>query len=97
MIVEVGDFELTAPRGPQGRDDIGRLLVVEVKAGDRVTRGRLRRLLNDGAYAAGQVKVDDAILIGISHLVGEDNGPLVTLRRLQQRCAKSLTIKNVIT
>jgi hypothetical protein len=56
MIVEVGDFELTAPRGPQGRDDIGRLLVVEVKAGDRVTRGRLRRLLNDGAYATGQVK-----------------------------------------
>ena len=46
--VDVGDLQLAARRGLQVAGDVDHLVVVEIEAGDRVVRLRLRRAFPRG-------------------------------------------------
>ena len=84
--VDVGDLELAARRRLQRRGDVEHLVVVEVQAGHRVRRLRLRRLLLEADRAAVGVELDDAVALGIADLVAEHGGAASRARR---RCAGS--------
>ena len=60
-------------------------VVVEVEAGHRVARLRLRRLLLDAHRRALRVELDHAVALGILHRIGEDRG--AALARARPRCS----------
>src|SRR5260221_9714916 len=70
LVVEIGDLELAARRRLQSRGNLGDLLVVEIETGDRIVRGRARRLLDKGTDAAVRGKVDHAILARLAGPIG---------------------------
>src|SRR5204863_6542582 len=95
-IVEIGDFELAPRRRLQPARDVDDLVVVEIKAGDGPMRARPRRLLLDRDGPPGRVEFDDAIELGVAHLIGEDGRAQARARRVLQQSREATAIKDVV-
>ena len=73
-LVERGDLELAAGRGPDLMSLGGHVARVEVQAGDGVGALGLGGLLLDGDGPPLAVELDDAEALGVVHVVAEDRG-----------------------
>src|SRR5262249_2169880 len=86
--IDVRDFELTALRGRELGRDLHHVGSVEVEAGDRVTRGRVPRLLDDRHRPAGGIEIDRSERFRVGYLVDEHTGAVVLLGGMRQHAAE---------
>ena len=95
--VDVGDLELAARRRLEVVRNLDDLVVEEIQPCHRERRLRGLRLLFEADRAPVGVELDDAVALGIAHLVAE-HGRAVFLRGgALQRFGKAGTVKDVVS
>lgn len=97
-LVERGDLELAAGRGPHLVRLGGHVARVEVQAGDGVGALGLRWLLLDGDGTALPVELHDAEALGVVHVVAEDRGAarLCVLHGARQVARQAVAVEDVV-
>ena len=97
-LVERGDLELAAGRGPDLMSLGGHVARVEVQAGDGVGALGLGGLLLDGDGPPLAVELHDAEALGVVHVVAEDRGTarLRVLDGLLQVAAEAVAVEDVV-
>lgn len=97
-LVERGDLELAAGRGPHLVRLGGHVARVEVQAGDGVGALGLRWLLLDGDGTALPVELHDAEALGVVHVVAEDRGAarLCVLHGARQMARQAVAVEDVV-
>ena len=97
--VQVCDLQLTSRRGPDPLGVLDHVLVVEVQAGHRVMRLRMRRLLLDGHGLLVLVELDHAITLRIVHVIAEHARTFTGLglrHGLTQGRAQAIAVEDVV-
>ena len=97
-LVERGDLELAAGRGPHFVRLGGDVARVEVQAGDGVGALGLGGLLLDGDGPALPVELHDAEALGVVHVVAEDRGAarLGVLDGARQVAGQAVAVEDVV-
>ena len=97
-LVERGDLQLAAGRGPYLMRLGGHVARVEVQAGDGVGALGLGGLLLDGDGTALPVELHDAEALGVVHVVAEDRGAarLGVLDGARQVAGKAVAVEDVV-
>ena len=97
-LVERGDLELAAGRGPDLMSLGGHVARVEVQAGDGVGALGLRWLLLDGDGPALAVELHDAEALGVVDVVAEDRGAarLRVLHGARQVAGQAVAVEDVV-
>ena len=97
-LVERGDLQLAAGRGPDLMRLGGHVARVEVQAGDGVARLGLGGLLLDGDGPPLAVELHDAEALGVVHVVAEDRGAarLCVLDGARQVARKAVAVEDVV-
>lgn len=97
-LVERGDLQLAAGRGPDLVGLGGDVARVEVQSGDGVGALGLGGLLLDGDGTALAVELHDAEALGVVHVVAEDRGPtgLGVLHGARQVARQAVAVENVV-
>ena len=97
-LVERGDLQLAAGRGPHLMRLGGDVARVEVQAGDGVGALGLRGLLLDGDGPALAVELHDAEALGVVHVVAEDRGAtgLCVLDGARQVARQAVAVEDVV-
>ena len=97
-LVERGDLQLAAGRGPHLVRLGGHVARVEVQAGDGVGALGALGLLLDGDGPALAVELHDAEALGVVHVVAEDRGAarLRVLDGLLQVAAEAVAVEDVV-
>jgi hypothetical protein len=72
--VDGGDFKFTASGGLEVLGDGDHIVVIDVEAGHGVMAFWLGGFFLDGNGLAGRVELDDAVALGVMHVVAEDDG-----------------------
>ena len=98
-LVERGDLQLAAGRGPDlvGLGD--HVARIEVQAGDGVGALGIGGLLLDGDGPPLRIELHDAEALGVVHVVAEDRGPtgLCVLDGARQVARQAVAIEDVVT
>lgn len=97
-LVERGDLQLAAGRGPHLMGLGGDVARVEVQAGDGVGALGALGLLLDGDGPPLRIELDDAEALGVVHVVAEDRGAarLRVLDGLLQVARKAVAVEDVV-
>ena len=97
-LVERGDLQLAAGRGPHLMRLGGHVARVEVQAGDGVGALGALGLLLDGDGPPLAVELDDAEALGVVHVVAEDRGAarLRVLDGLLEVAAEAVAVEDVV-
>ena len=97
-LVERGDLQLAAGRGPHLVRLGGHVARVEVQAGDGVGALGLGGLLLDGDGPPLAVELHDAEALGVVHVVAEDRGPprLGVLDGARQVAGQAVSVEDVV-
>lgn len=97
-LVERGDLQLAAGRGPHLVRLGGHVARVEVQAGDGVARLGLGGLLLDGDGPPLAVELHDAEALGVVHVVAEDRGAtrLCVLDGARQVARQAVAVEDVV-
>ena len=97
-LVERGDLQLAAGRGPYLARLGGHVARVEVQAGDGVGALGLGGLLLDGHGPPPRVELHDAEALGVVHVVAEDRGPprLGVLDGARQVAGQAVSVEDVV-
>ena len=97
-LVERGDLQLPAGRGPHLVRLGGHVARVEVQAGDGVGALGLGGLLLDGDGPPLAVELHDAEALGVVHVVAEDRGPprLGVLDGARQVAGQAVAVEDVV-
>src|SRR5580704_2231603 len=81
-VVNVGDFQLTAPRRFDGCGDLDHTLVIKIESRDSHVAAWLHRLLDDGDDTAVAVELGNPVTLRIVHWVHEDGRTLLACDRV---------------
>ena len=97
-LVERGDLQLAAGRGPHLVRLGGHVARVEVQAGDGVGALGLGGLLLDGHGPPPRIELHDAEALGVVHVVAEDRGPprLGVLDGARQVAGQAVAVEDVV-
>lgn len=97
-LVERGDLQLAAGRGPHLVRLGGHVARVEVQAGDGVGALGLGGLLLDGHGPPPRIELHDAEALGVVHVVAEDRGPprLGVLDGARQVAGQAVSVEDVV-
>ena len=97
-LVERGDLQLAAGRGPHLVRLGGHVARVEVQAGDGVARLGIGGLLLDGDGPPLAVELHDAEALGVVHVVAEDRGAtrLCVLDGARQVARQAVAVEDVV-
>ena len=97
-LVERGDLQLAAGRGPDLVRLGGHVARVEVQAGDGVGALGLGGLLLDGHGPPLRIELHDAEALGVVHVVAEDRGPprLGVLDGARQVAGQAVAVEDVV-
>ena len=97
-LVERGDLQLAAGRGPHLVRLGGDVARVEVQAGDGVGALGLGGLLLDGDGPALRIELHDAEALGVVHVVAEDRGAarLCVLDGARQVARQAVAVEDVV-
>ena len=97
-LVERGDLQLAAGRGPYLVRLGGHVARVEVQAGDGVGALGALGLLLDGDGTALRIELHDAEALGVVHVVAEDRGPagLCVLDGARQVAGQAVAVEDVV-
>ena len=97
-LVERGDLQLAAGRGPHLVRLGGHVARVEVQAGDGVARLGLGGLLLDGDGPPLRIELHDAEALGVVHVVAEDRGAtrLCVLDGARQVARQAVAVEDVV-
>ena len=97
-LVERGDLELAAGRGPHFVRLGCHVARVEVQAGDGVGALGFGGLLLDGDGPAPRIELHDAEALGIVHVIAEDRGPprLGVLDGARQVAGQAVSVEDVV-
>ena len=97
--IQVCDLQLISRRGPDPLGVLDHVLIVEVQAGHRVMRLRMRRLLLDGHGLLVLVELDHAITLRIVHVIAEHARATAVLGLrdgLAQGRAQAVAVEDVV-
>ena len=97
-LVERGDLQLAAGRGPDPAGLGGHVARVEVQAGDGVGALGALGLLLDGDGPPLRIELHDAEALGVVHVVAEDRGTarLGVLHGARQVARKAVAVEDVV-
>ena len=89
----------SSPRaeGLRLRAQIDDLVIVEVESGNGVVGLGLLWLLFEAEYLAASVELDDAVALGVMHVVGEDGGAGAALVGTAEDLVEVVAVEDVVT